>query len=435
MNEGENMDIRWNEPKVLHLFCLFCGIPLMGKSYILIPFFVFLYLIWNRRNWLAANCRSAFRAVPEFRYLTFFLSGYGLFALIGFFRMPGSLYTRTDGPLYAAIFAVLLIVGFVSGSWEEQLPVREKAKIFSMWIQAWGWIIGIDVLLKRMKFPYLDLGIVNEINALSTLFLILAPLSLLSFFSKRGFLFRSFGFLSFCFFSWLLFFCTTSDVRYVYWLVNLLVVYFFHRSESVRLVPVALFFFLAALMAGYSDEIVAFLKSIDLFQAPFGEGKVPFFQKILNTRDAIWQGSLRAFGEHYWWGVGPANFHEYVTPYLLPLKQYFRRVPHFWQAHNIFLHIFVVTGVWGGLCFLFSALVQVRIATRLLLDEKYWLLGIGIFIVTLTTYLYGLFEPVVYNDALLAFIWGGLGYAVACLHKRKKTAELVLGNSGLLNNM
>ena len=56
-------------------------------------------------------------------------------------------------------------------------------------------------------------------------------------------------------------------------------------------------------------------------------------------------------------------------------------------------------------------------------------LGIGIFIVTLTTYLYGLFEPVVYNDALLAFIWGGLGYAVACLHKRKKTAELVLGNS------
>lgn len=79
--------------------------------------------------------------------------------------------------------------------------------------------------------------------------------------------------------------------------------------------------------------------------------------------------------------------------------------------------------------FPFSALVQVRIATRLLLDEEYWLLGMGVFIVTLNTYLYGLFEPVVYNDALLALIWGGLGYAVAFLHKRKITAELVLGNS------
>lgn len=415
------MKSQWNERTVIHLFCLFCGIPLVGKSFILIPFFVFLYLMWNRRAWMFERCGNAFRTVPEFRYLALFLCGYGLFSLFSFLHMPGSIYTRMDGPLYVAVFWVLFFVGFFSGSWEENLSVGEKVKQFSLWIQVWGWIIAVNILLKTSKLPFLDMGIVGEINALSTFFLIMAPLSLLSFFSEGRPVFRGAGILSFCFFTWILFSRTTSDVRHVYWMLNILVLYFFHRSQSVRSIPLFLFLFLAVLMVIFSDKITPFLKSIDLFQLPFGASKVPFFQKILNTRDAIWQGSLRVFGEHYWRGVGPGNFHEYVTPHLLPLAKYFGRTPNFWQAHNIFLHIFVVTGIWGGLCFLFSALVQIRITTRLLLDERRWLVGLGVFIITLNTYLYGLFEPVVYNDSLLAILWGGLGYAVAFLSKANRS--------------
>lgn len=401
------------EKRALHLFCLFCGSPLIGKSLILIPFLLIGFWIWRWRDSAWRQLKEAFRKVPELGFLFFFLGGYGVFSLIGFLRMPGSQFTGIDGPLYVVVFLLLFLAGFFVGIGIADISVRECVNCLLAWSQIWGSLVAVNRLLMVYGLPYWGHGIVGDINPLASFFLIMTPLALMSVFWGENTSFRVIGFVSFCFFTIVLFKSTTSDVRYVFWILGVMLVYFFYRSKTIHIVPFVLLLLLGVLLIMNSQAISSHLKDIDLLQKPFGEGSVPYFQKILCYRDAIWQGSLRVLGRNYWFGVGPGNFHKTVYPYLVSLKDYFGFDPDFWHAHNIFLHVFVTTGIWGGIFFLFSVLVQIRIATRLLVDEVMWPIGLGISIVLLNIYLYGLFEPVV--DSLLAILWGGLGFAVAHL--------------------
>lgn len=100
------------------------------------------------------------------------------------------------------------------------------------------------------------------------------------------------------------------------------------------------------------------------------------FLTLLNDgRVGIWQASWEMFLDHFWFGVGPANFEHYWDTYNRG------RVPeHIDFSHNTWLQVLTETGIIGGVLF---ALIIGRILLavwrlRKTSDWPVWILASGV---------------------------------------------------------
>ncbi len=101
------------------------------------------------------------------------------------------------------------------------------------------------------------------------------------------------------------------------------------------------------------------------------------FQRI-----EFWKASLNLIRENFWWGVGTGDlntaFDEYYKRTNSPLEEANR-----WRSHNQYLSIFVATGVFGFIWFLF-VLVYPPLKLRKFTDYFYFVFFITIVLSMLT---------------------------------------------------
>ena len=96
-----------------------------------------------------------------------------------------------------------------------------------------------------------------------------------------------------------------------------------------------------------------------------------FYNTTIQTRLITWKSSIRSFGDHPIFGVGPENFISAFNKHFNPeFYDYVKYDTWLDRAHNAFVDVLVMNGAVGFLAYLFLLLSCFYVAVRLYKKEK-----------------------------------------------------------------